>query len=161
MRRFHVVGMVLVAILAIGAFGALTAAAHKKGKKVPSTTTMVPNPGSPGTPGTPGTPPGPYDPGTPGTPGTPPGNGSFSGKVGSSKAKCVRDRSVVVRRANGPTVGQAVTDSTGNWTVGAGNNLASGEQYSATVAKKKLTKENENHKHVTKCGLATVTITIP
>ena len=71
MKRFHVVGLALLAIVAVGAFGAIGAVAHKSKKSVATTVTVV------------------------FTPGEPAGgsgqikDGTFSGKVGSTKPPCL------------------------------------------------------------------------
>lgn len=137
-------GMVVVAILAIGAFGAITATAHKKKKAVATTVTMAFNLGEPA--GQSGN----YN------------DASFSGKVGSTKAKCVNGRTVVVNQVNGPAVGEDKSAADGSWTVAAKSAVAAGEQYTATVLKRKIVrKKNRNHRHIIKCLPASETITIP
>jgi hypothetical protein len=145
MRRFHVVGLALLAIFAVGAFGALSAGAHKKKKKVATTVTIAFNLGDPAGP------PEEYK------------KSSFSGKVGSIKPVCIKGRTVVVTRVGGPTIGEDKTATDGSWTVDPKNTpVSGGEQYSATVLKQKIVKrKNRKHKHVIKCLPVSETITIP
>jgi hypothetical protein len=153
MRRFNVIGLALLAIVAIGVFGAISASAHKKKKQVPTTVTIGYNPDTPG-------------PGTPGEEYQNPGNpkNSFFGTVGSTKAKCVKGRTVVVTKVGGPTIGEDKTADNGSWEVAVPNNtsVTGGDQYTATVLKHKIVKRKDNnHKHVIKCLPASETITIP
>ncbi len=89
---------------------------------------------------------------------------SFSGKVGSAKAKCVPDRNVTVKRQNGPNVGQAKSNANGDWTVLAAS-VAPG-QYTVEVEKskiiKKKTKNNgEKVKKKIVCKPASAPVTVP
>jgi len=146
MKRFHVIGLALLAIVAVGAFGAIGAIAHKKKKPVATTVTMV------------------------FTPGEPAGgsgqikDGSFSGKVGSTKPPCLEGRTVVVTRVGGSTIGEdKKSDADGSWAVSIKDTQPTGgEQYTATVPQQKIVKRNDaNHKHVIKCLPVSETITIP
>jgi len=154
MKRFHVIGLALLAIIAVGAFGAISASAHKKKKQVPTTVTIGYNPDT--TPGEE------YQPGNPNQPGNP--HNSFLGTVGSTKPKCVKGRTVVVTKVGGPTIGEDKTADNGSWAVAVPNNttVTGGDQYTATVLKHKIVKRRDNnHKHVIKCLPASETITIP
>jgi hypothetical protein len=146
MKRFHVVGLTLLAIVAVGGFGAIGAVAHKAKKSVATTVTVV------------------------FTPGEPAGgsgqlkDGTFSGKVGSTKPPCLKDRTVVVTRVGGPTIGEDKrSDADGSWEVSVKDpQPTGGEQYTVTVSKQKIVKRNdENHKHIIKCLPVSETITIP
>jgi hypothetical protein len=146
MKRFHVIGIALLAIVAVGTFGAIGAVAHKKKKLVPTTVTAV------------------------FTPGEPAGGsgqvkaGTFSGKVGSIKPPCLTDRTVVVARVGGPTIGEdKKSDADGSWEVSIKDpQPTGGEQYTVTVLKEKIVKRNdEKHKHIIKCLPVSETITIP
>jgi hypothetical protein len=146
MKRFHVVGLTLLAIIAVGALGAIGAVAHKTKKQVATTVTVV------------------------FTPGEPAGGsgqvkaGTFSGKVGSIKPPCLNDRTVVVTRVGGPTIGEdKQSDADGSWEVSIKDpQPTGGEQYTATVLKQKIVKRNdEKHKHVIKCLPVSEPITIP
>jgi hypothetical protein len=148
MKRFHVIGLALLAIFAVGTFGALSAVAHKKKKKVATSVTIAFNLGDPVGP------PDEYD-----------GykKSSFSGKVGSTKPVCVKGRTVVVTRVGGATIGEDKTATDGSWTVDPKNTpVTAGGQYTATVLKQKIVKrKNKKHKHVIKCLPVSETITIP
>jgi hypothetical protein len=145
MKRFHVIGFALLAIVAVGTFGAIGAVAHKTKKPVPTTVTVVFTPGEPAG-----------------------GSGqikdsSLSGKVGSTKPPCLKGRTVVVARVGGPTIGEDKSDADGSWEVSIKDTPPTGgEQYTATVLKQKIVKRNDqNHKHVIKCLPVSETITIP
>jgi hypothetical protein len=103
----------------------------------------------------------------PGTTGQEYTGATFSGDVGSPKAKCVRNRNLTVKLVNGPNVGQTKSNATGNWTLLAGSTAVKpGEQYAVQVAKEKLLKEKTkaNGDRVKKkvvCQPASETITIP
>ena len=146
MKRFHIIGLALLAIVAVGAFGAIGAVAHKTKKSVPTTVTVV---------------------FTPGEPAGGSGNikdGTFSGKVGSTKPPCLQDRTVVVTRVGGPTIGEDnKSDADGSWAVSIKDPPPTGgEQYTATVLGQKIVKRNDqNHKHVIKCLPVSETVTIP
>ena len=90
-------------------------------------------------------------------------SGTFSGKVTSSKNKCLKGgREVTVKPPSGPNVGQATTNSSGDWTI-QGTNIAPG-QYSVEVNKTKLIKEKDkpNGTHVKKKIVCLpVTATLP
>lgn len=91
-------------------------------------------------------------------------SGTFSGKVGSSKNKCVKGRDVTVKPPTGPNVGQASSNNSGDWTI-QGSNLAPG-QYQVDVAKSKIIKEKDkpNGTHVKKkivCEPVTATVAVP
>ena len=146
MKRFHVIGLTLLAIVvALGAFGAIGAVAHKTKKQVATTVTMV------------------------FTPGEPAGGsgqvkaGTFSGKIGSIKPPCLDGRTVVVTRVGGPTIGEDKSGADGSWEVSIKDpQPTGGEQYTATVLKRKIVKRNDqNHKHIIKCLPVSETITIP
>ena len=146
MKRFHVIGLALLAIVAVGALGAIGAVAHKSKKSVATTVTVV------------------------FTPGQPSGgsgqikDGTFSGKVGSTKPPCLEGRTVVVTRVGGPTIGEDKKSAAdGSWEVSVKDpQPTGGEQYTATVLKQKIVKRNDaNHKHIIKCLPVTETITIP
>ena len=146
MKRFHVIGLTLLAIVAVGAFGEIGAVAHKSKKSVASTGTVV------------------------FTPGEPAGGsgqlkaGTFSGKVGSTKPQCLDGRTVVVTKVGGPTIGEdKQSGADGSWEVSVKDpQPIGGEQYTATVLKQKIVKRNDaNHKHIIKCLPVSETITIP
>ena len=146
MKKFHVIGLALLAIVAVGAFGVIGAVAHKTKKSVATTVTVL------------------------FTPGEPAGgsgqikDGTFSGKVGSTKPPCLDGRTVVVTRVGGPTIGEdKQSDADGSWEVSIKDpQPTGGEQYTATVQKQKIVKRNDaNHKHIIKCLPVSETITIP
>jgi hypothetical protein len=92
-------------------------------------------------------------------------SGTFSGKVTSSKNKCVKSgRSVTVKPPTGPNVGQTTSNgSTGDWTLN-GTNLTPGN-YSVSVDKFKIVKEKDkpNGTHVKKkivCLPVTATVAV-
>jgi hypothetical protein len=91
-------------------------------------------------------------------------SGTFSGKVASSKNKCVKGRDVSVKPPTGANVGQGSSNDSGDWTI-QGSNLAPG-QYQVEVAKNKIIKEKDkpNGTHVKKkiiCAPVTATVAVP
>ena len=145
MKKLHVIGLALLAIVAVSVFGAIGAVAHKKKKSVATTVTAV------------------FVPGEPAGGSGQAKDGEFSGKVGSTKPPCLKGRTVVVVRAAGPEIGQAKTDAAGNWSVKVKDpQPTGGEQYSVTVLKQKIVKRDDRkHKHIIKCLPVSETITIP
>ena len=152
MRRLHVVGLALLAILAAGAFSAISAAAHKNSKQIQTSVTVNFNEGEPGQDGGGG------------------GGGefftkqftnsSFTGVVTAAK-NCHSGRTVTVQRVGGAGFPSAQTNDAGAYTVVASGPVIEGEQYSVTVAPKKIVLKNKGkHKHVVKCQPTTETITI-
>jgi hypothetical protein len=103
----------------------------------------------------------------PGTTGEEYTGSTFSGDVGSPKAKCVGGRNLTVKLVNGPNVGQTRSMANGNWTLSAGAAAVKpGEQYAVQVAKEKFLKEKTkaNGDRVKKkvvCQPASETITVP
>jgi hypothetical protein len=110
---------VLVAIAALAAIVSVTAVASAKTKHVTTATTVSFS----GTLGQ-------YDEYP---------DGTFYGTVFSS-AKCRQDRTVVVRRAEGPVVGTTQSDHDGNWSVTATTPLTPG-QYDVIVEKRVIKKK--------------------
>jgi hypothetical protein len=145
MKRLHVSGFALLAVVAVGAFGVIGAAAHKTKKPVPTTVTAT------------------FVPGEPAGGSGQPKDGEFTGKVGSTKPPCLKGRTVVVARVAGPEIGQAKTDAAGNWSVKVKDpQPTGGEQYTVTVLKQKIVKRDDRkHRHIIKCLPVSETITIP
>jgi hypothetical protein len=146
MRRlsvFLVAGMVMTLVLTLGATGATAKIKKKKSFDTTVTATFAQ--------------------------GAPSGeeyysSATFSGKVGSEKNRCVRDRNVIVRRPNGSSLGQAKSGSNGDWTL-LGAIVGSG-QYTVQVEKskiiKKKTKNNgEKVKKKIVCQPVTRSVTVP
>ena len=142
MKRLPVFVIAIAALTAVLAFGAIGAGAHKKKKDVATTVTIA------------------FDSGSPSGDYGEYANGTFSGTVGSTKAKCRSGRTVTVQRVGGPTVGTTQSNDSGNWSVAA-SNVTAGDQYSVTVDQKKIVKKNKKHTHKTKCQAVSETITIP
>jgi hypothetical protein len=148
MRRLSVLalaGAVVTLVFALGVTGAT--AKVKKKKSFESTVTVVFNQGPPS-----------------GEEYEIYASSSFSGKVGSEKAKCVPDRSVTVKRQNGSSAGQAKSNGNGDWTVLAAS--VTPGQYTVEVAKskiiKKKTKNNgEKVKKKIVCKPVTKAVTVP
>ena len=102
--RLKVLALALIATLGFGVVGATAA----KPKKVKSTVNIK------------------FDPGTSSDPADPYANSSFFGKVRSSRDKCERGRTVVVRELNAAKVGQDRTDQDGGYTVPDGEAFENG-----------------------------------
>ena len=148
MRRFRVAALAAGVLSVFLVFDVTGAAAEKiKKKKIVETTVTVQ-----------------YKPGPVAEEYT---GSQFSGKVGSPKSKCVGGRSVVVKRVNGPNIGQTQSAANGDWMLLAGASAVTpGEQVAAQVAKHKIIKEKTkpNGDFVKKkiiCQPASETITIP
>ncbi len=74
---------------------------------------------------------------------------SFSGKVRSPRARCVKRRSVrVFRVATGPdtVIGTDTSSDTGAWVVNPGGFASPGDYYAK--AKRKVLKRNARHRHI-------------
>jgi hypothetical protein len=148
MRKIPLLVPAVAAVGALLAFGATGAAADliKKRKIVATTVTMAFNPGPAGEE---------YS------------TSTFSGKVGSPRGKCVRDRTVVVKLVNGPNLGQTKSAFNGDWAVPVATSaVTSGQQYAVTVEKAKFLKEKtkKNGDRVKKkiiCQPTSETITVP
>ena len=146
MRRlsvFLVAGMVMTLVFAFGATGATAKIKKKKSFDTTVTATF--------------------------TQGAPTGeeyysSATFSGKVGSEKNRCVPDRTVIVKRPNGSSLGQTKSGSNGDWTL-LGATVTPG-QYTVEVEKsktiKKKTKNNgEKVKKKIVCEPVTRNVTVP
>ena len=145
MKKVHVLGFTLLAIVAVAAFGAIGAVAHKAKKPVATSVT------------------GAFVPGDPAGGSGQIKDGEFTGKVGSVKPPCLNGRTVVVARVAGPEIGQDKTDAGGNWSVKVKDpQPAAGEQYTVTALKEKIVKRaDRKHRHIIKCLPVSETITIP
>jgi hypothetical protein len=91
-------------------------------------------------------------------------SGTFSGKLASSKNKCIKGRGVTVQPPNAPNLGHGTSNNGGDWSLQA-SNLTPG-QYSVEVGKLKIIKEKDkpNGTHVKKkivCLPATATVAVP
>jgi hypothetical protein len=148
MRKIPLFVLAVAAVGALLAFGAVGAAADlvKKKKVVETTVTLG---------------------FTPGPAGEEYSTSSFSGKLGSPKAKCVPDRTMVVKRVNGPNLGQTRSAFNGDWALSvATSTVTSGQQYAVKVEKRKFiklkTKKNGDRvKKKTICQPTSETITVP
>jgi hypothetical protein len=148
MRKIPLIVLAVAAVGGLLAFGAVGAAADliKKRKVVETTVTMAFNPGPAGEE---------YS------------TSSFSGKVGSPKAKCMPDRTMVVKRVNGPNLGQTRSALNGDWALSVATSaVTSGQQYAVKVEKTKFLKEKtkKNGDRVKKkiiCQPTSETITVP
>lgn len=153
MKRFLIPALSLIALFAFGMTAANATHGDGKKNKVKFDSSVTLNYSAQGEPD----PDNPYDPYDPYGPGSQAG---FAGKVSSESDKCIRKRTVVVKRElQGPDaiVGTDTTSDIGRFVINQGHGADAGTYY----AKAKKRKIEKKHKIVVCRKAVSETVTVP